>query len=60
MGVITNVDRIRSLVSNGKNWSWDVYPQMTIEREEAQALQDLEALKEYIKEKEQYADRANV
>ena len=60
MGVITNVDRIRSLVSNGKNWSWDVFPQMPIEREEAAALQDLEALKKYIKEREEYANRANV
>lgn len=39
-------------MGNLKNWSWDVYPQFKIEKEDADALQDLEAVKEYIKEKE--------
>lgn len=49
---MTKMERIRALIGNLKNWSWDVFPQFRIEKEDAEALQDLEALKEYIKEKE--------
>lgn len=51
-------ERIRALIGNLKNWSWDVHPQFRIEKEDAEALQDLEALKEYIEEKEKYINRA--
>lgn len=49
---MTNKERIRALIGNLKNWSWDVCPQFRIELEDAKALQDIEALKEYIEEKE--------
>ena len=42
------------MIGNLKNWSWDVYPQFRIEKEDAEALQDLDALKEYIAEREKY------
>lgn len=48
------MERIRALVGNVKNWSWDIYPQFRLEKEDADALQDLEAIKEYVKEKEKY------
>ncbi len=51
-------ERIRALIGNLKNWSWDIYPQFRIEKEDAEALQDLEALKEYIEEREKYINRA--
>lgn len=56
---MTNKERIRSLIGNLKNHSWDVFPQFRIEQEDAVALQDLEALKEYISEKEKYMDKEN-
>ncbi len=42
------------MIGNLKNWSWDVHPQFRIEKEDAEALQDLEVIKEYVKEKESY------
>lgn len=51
-------ERIRALIGNLKNWSWDIEPQFRIEKEDAEALQDLEALKEYIEEREKYINRA--
>ena len=51
-------ERIRALIGNLKNWSWDIEPHFRIEKEDAEALQDLEALKEYIEEKEKYINRA--
>ena len=42
------------MIGNLKNWSWDVYPQFRIEKEDADALLDIEALKAYIAEKEKY------
>lgn len=36
------------MLGNIKNWSWDVYPQFKIEKEDAEALRDLDALQEYI------------
>ena len=56
---MTKAERIRALIGNLKNWSWDVTPQFRIEKEDAEALQDLEALKEYIREKESYAVKRN-
>lgn len=50
--MLTNKERIRSLIGNLKNHVWDVNPQFAVEKEDAEALQDLQALKEYIKEKE--------
>jgi len=48
------------LIGNLKNWSWDVYPQFKLEKEDADALQDIEAVKEYIKEKEDANIRADL
>lgn len=36
--VLTNTERVRALLGNLKNWSWDVNPQFRIEKEEAEAL----------------------
>ena len=36
--MLTTKERIRSLVGNLKNWSWDVNPQFRIEKEDADAL----------------------
>ena len=55
MILMTKKERIRALIGNLKNWSWDVHPQFRIEKEDAEALQDLEALKEYLDERECYA-----
>ena len=55
--IMTNAERIRSLITNLKNNSWDVFPQFRIEKEDAMALQDFEALKEYVTEREKYAER---
>ena len=38
------MDRVRALLGNLKNWSWDIAPQYRIEKEEATAL--LEFLKD--------------
>ena len=51
---MTKMERIRALIGNLKNWDWTVYPQFSIEKEDADALQDLEAMKEYITEREKY------
>ena len=48
------------MIGNLKNWSWDVYPQFKLEKEDADALQDIEAVKEYIKEKEDANIRADL
>lgn len=53
---MNNTERIRALVGNIKNWSWDVYPKFTLNKEDADALQDINALKEYIAERERYAE----
>ena len=39
-----NMERVRALLGNLKNWSWDVEPQFKIEREDSEAL--LEFLKD--------------
>ena len=52
--VMDNQERIRALVGNIKNWSWDIFPQFKLEKEDAIALQDLEAMKAYIAEREKY------
>lgn len=48
--MLTREERVRALLGNLKNWSWDVTPQFRIEQEDA------EALREYIKslEEEKY------
>ena len=51
---MTKMERIRALIGNLKNWDWTVYPQYPVEKEDSEALQDLEAIKEYIKERETY------
>ncbi len=53
---MTKTERIRALIGNIKNWSWDIYPQFRMEREDAEALQDIDALKQYIAEREKYAN----
>lgn len=35
---MTTEERVRALLGNLKNWSWDVFPQFRIEKEEAEAL----------------------
>lgn len=50
--MLSNLERIRALMGNIKNWSWDIYPKFTIHREDAEALRDINALKQYIKELE--------
>ena len=54
---MNNKDRIRALISNLKNNSWDIFPQFRIEKEDADALQDIEAIKAYIAEREMYEKR---
>lgn len=36
--MLNNEERIRALIGNLKNWSWDVIPVFKIEREDAIAL----------------------
>lgn len=45
MGMLTKAERLRAIMGNIKNWSFDVNPQYRIEQEDAQVL--LEALKDY-------------
>lgn len=54
---MTSKERIRSLITNLKNWSWDVFPTFKLEQEDAEALQDINAVKEYIAEQNFYAER---
>ena len=51
---MTKMERIRALIGNLKNWDWTVHPQFPVEKEDAEALQDIDAIKEYIKEREKY------
>lgn len=50
--MLTHKERIRAFINNLKNNDWTVNSQFRVEKEDAEALQDLEALKEYIYEKE--------
>lgn len=50
--MLTHKERIRALINNLKNNDWTVNSQFRVEKEDAEALQDLEALKEYIYEQE--------
>ncbi len=50
--MITHKERIRALIGNLKHNDWDIFPQFRIEKEDAEALKDIEALKEYIKDRE--------
>lgn len=36
--MLTAEERLRALLGNLKNWSWDVYPQFKIEKEDAEVL----------------------
>ena len=45
MGMLTKAERLRAIMGNIKNWSFDVNPQYRIEQEDAEVL--LEALKDY-------------
>ena len=38
--MLTVQERIRALLGNLKNWSWDIYPQFRIEKEDADALRE--------------------
>lgn len=38
--MLTKEERLRALLGNIKNWSWDVYPKFSIDKEDAQALLD--------------------
>ena len=50
--MLTHKERIRAFINNLKNNDWTVNSQFRVEQKDAEALQDLEALKEYIYEKE--------
>lgn len=51
--MLTTQERIRALLGNIKNWSWDIYPQFKLEKE------DGEAVREYIKDLEDKLYLAN-
>ena len=36
--MLTNEERLRALLGNIKNWSWDVYPKFSIDKDDAIAL----------------------
>lgn len=38
---MTNSERLMTLAGNLKNWDWSVYPQFKLEKEDAEALQEL-------------------
>ena len=50
---MTREERVRALLGNLKNWTWDVFPQFRIEKE------DSEALREYVKDLETKLYEAN-
>lgn len=54
--VMTEMERIRALIGNLKNWDWTIFPQFKLEKEDAVALQNLDALKEYVLFKTKEAD----
>lgn len=35
---MTDEERLRALFGNLKNWSWDIYPQYKMEKEDAEVL----------------------
>lgn len=37
---MNTTERVRALLGNLKNWSWDVNPQFRIEKEDADALRE--------------------
>lgn len=55
--MLTNKERVRALIGNLKNWAWDVHPQFRIEKEDADALQDKEAIREYLAELDELEKR---
>ena len=38
--MLTREERLRALLGNLKNYSWDVYPQFKLEKEDAEVLLD--------------------
>ena len=38
--MLTREERLRALFGNLKNYSWDVYPQFKLEKEDAEVLLD--------------------
>ena len=38
--MLTHEERLRALLGNIKNWSWDIYPKFSLDKEDAQALLD--------------------
>ena len=51
---MSDKERIRALLGNIKNWSWDVFPKFPIEKEDAEALLNLDALVECVEEIKKY------
>lgn len=37
---MNTTERVRALLGNLKNWSWDIEPQFRIEKEDADALRE--------------------
>lgn len=37
---MNTTERVRALLGNLKNWSWDINPQFRIEKEDADALRE--------------------
>ena len=40
--MLTNEERLRALLGNIKNWSWDVYPKFSLTKEDGDALLKLD------------------
>lgn len=38
--MLTTEERIRAIIGNIKNWSWDIYPKFELEKEDATALME--------------------
>ena len=36
--MLTNEERVRALLNNIHSWSWDIYPTIPLQREDAKAL----------------------
>ena len=49
--MLNNKERIRALIGNLKHHDWDLFPQFRLEKEDAEALRDTQALQEYINDK---------
>lgn len=49
--IMTHKERIRALIGNLKNHNWDIFTTFEIDKEDAEALRDTQALQEYINDK---------